>query len=148
MWCSWNIKQVLLKCISNSYTDFTDSCTSIVKSTNATVSLSPVLISFIVFCKIESKWTILTCFYNFCKEICCLGHRFLFCNWPYLKVFFLYVSDLWIVNNYLIKHLEWTQWFVCFLVCISSDFCMDIWCRLNLDMFISEHWFDQAGKSS
>lgn len=43
------------KCISNSDTDFTDSCTSIVKSTNATISLSPVLISFIVFAKLNSN---------------------------------------------------------------------------------------------
>ncbi len=44
---------MLLKCISNRYTDFTHSCTSVVKSTNATGSLSPVLISFIVLAKLN-----------------------------------------------------------------------------------------------
>lgn len=109
MWCSWNIKQVLLKCISNSFTDFTDSCTSIVKSTNATLSYGPVLMSFIVFAKCNPNERFLLVS-NFCKEICCLGHIFLFCNWP-LKVFFC-ILWLWIVYNDLIKHLEWTQLFV------------------------------------
>lgn len=105
--------------------DSTDSCTSVVKCTNATMSLCPVSISLIVFAEFNpNEWFLLVS--NFHKEVCCLEHRFLFCNWPFLKVFILYVSDLWIVCNDLIKHLEWTL--LCF--CVYSIYSRPIWILL------------------
>lgn len=98
---------MLLKCISNGYTDFTDSCASVVKSTNATVSLSPVLISFIVFEKLNpNEQFLLVSIISVRKSV--VWDTYFYFVTGLIEGFLsrLYVSDLWIVNNYLNKHLE------------------------------------------